>query len=115
MIKHYGKESLCCIVETGNFLKQQQKNRYFTVFEINNKVFFFNFSQTLVTFWKNIVTSEIILAHRIYNLMMENNKKNTGKSKLNFALQNTGAGDCVAVQLKNQCGLIIAKNGCNTR
>ncbi|CAO1337329.1 unnamed protein product [Diamesa tonsa] len=46
---------------------------------------------------------------------MENNKKNTGKSKPNVALQNTGAGDCVAVQLKNQCGLIIAKNGCNTR
>lgn len=47
--------------------------------------------------------------------MMENNIKNTGNSKPNVALQNVGAGDCVAVQSKNQCALISTKDGCNTR
>lgn len=46
---------------------------------------------------------------------MENSKKNTGKSKPNVASQNAGAGDCLAVKLKNECVLISANDGCNTR
>lgn len=47
--------------------------------------------------------------------MMENNKKNSGKSKPNVALQYAGAGDCAAVQLKKQCAIISSDDGCNTR
>ena len=46
---------------------------------------------------------------------MENNKKNTGKSKPNVSLQNAGTGDCNAVQFKKQCGVNSANDGCNTR
>lgn len=47
--------------------------------------------------------------------MMENNKKISGKSKPNVALQNAGAGDCVGVQLEKRCAIIASDGGCNTR
>lgn len=46
---------------------------------------------------------------------MENSKKNPVQSKPNVTSQNAGAGDCVAVKLKNQCGLTSANDGCNSR